>query len=120
MSALSHTMGGDLDLSATGGVAVVTGAEQTRQALLRRLCTGTGAYIWQPGYGAGLPARVGGVMDEGAIRALVLEQMQADAGVDQTRAITVSVTSPKTGACLLAISYTDARSGAVQELALTA
>ncbi|MDT8871942.1 phage tail protein [Komagataeibacter rhaeticus] len=119
MSALSHTMGGDLDLSATGGVAVVTG--RTRRG--RHCCAGCAparglymaARLWRR-----LPARVGGVMDEGAIRALVLEQMQADAGVDQTRAITVSVTSPKTGACLLAISYTDARSGAVQELALTA
>ena len=120
MSALSHTMGGDLDLSATGSPAIVTGAEQTRQALLRRLCTNAGAYIWQPGYGAGLPARVGGTMDEAAIRALVLQQMQAEAGVDQTQPVTVTVTSPKTGAYLLAISYTDAATGAVQELALTA
>ena len=119
MSALSHTMGGDLDLSGTGGVAVVTGADQTRQALLRRLCTNAGAYIWQPGYGAGLPARVGSVVDEAAIRALVLAQMQAEAGVDQTQPITITVTSPKTGACMLAISYTDAQGGAVQELTLT-
>ncbi|WP_395371205.1 phage tail protein [Komagataeibacter diospyri] len=119
MSTLSHTMGGDLDLSATGGVAIVTGADQTRQALLRRLCTNAGAYIWQPDYGAGLPARVGTVMDEAGIRALVLEQLQDESGVDQTQPVTVTVTSPKTGACLLAISYTDATTGAVQELALT-
>ncbi|BAK82892.1 hypothetical protein [Komagataeibacter medellinensis] len=120
MSALSHTMGGDLDLSGTGGIAVVTGAQQTRQTLLRRLCTNAGAYIWQPDYGAGLPARVGAVMDEAGIRALVLAQVQAEAGVDQTQPVTVTVTSPRTGAYLLAISYTDATTGAVQELALTA
>ncbi|WP_019092637.1 hypothetical protein [Komagataeibacter europaeus] len=119
MSALSHTMGGDLDLSGTGGVAVVTGADQTRQALLRRLCTNAGAYIWQLDYGAGLPARVGTVMDEAGIRALVLQQMQAEAGVDQTQPVTVTITSPKTGAYLLAIAYTDATTGTVQELTLS-
>jgi len=119
MSALSHTIGADLDLSSAGGVAVVTGADQTQQALLRRLCTNAGAYIWQPDYGAGLPARVGSVMDEAGIRALVLEQMQSEAGVDQTQTITVTVTNPKTGAYLLAISYTDATTGTVQELTLT-
>lgn len=117
MSALSHTIGGDLDLSSTGGVAVVTGADQTRQSLLRRLCTNAGAYIWQPDYGAGLPARVGAVMDEAGIRALVLEQMQDEAGVDQTQPITVTISSPKTGAYLLAVSYTDVVTGTVQELA---
>lgn len=119
MSALSHIAGGDLALSATGGLSVVTGAEQTRQALLRRLCTNPGAYIWQPGYGAGLPAKVGAVIDEAAIRALVLAQTQAEAGVDQTRPVTVTLTTPKAGACLLAISYTDATTGTVQELTLT-
>ncbi|GAN88064.1 phage tail protein [Komagataeibacter intermedius] len=118
MSALSHTMGGDLDLSATGGIAVVTGAQQTRQALLRRLCTNAGAYIWQTDYGAGLPARVGTVMDEAGIRALVLEQAQAEAGIDPSRPVTVTITKPETGACLLAISYTDATTGTVQELTL--
>lgn len=119
MSALSHTIGGDLDLSGTGGLAVVTGSDKTQQALLRRLCTNAGAYIWQLDYGAGLPARVGSVMDETSIRALVLEQMQDEAGVDQTQSITVTITSPKTGAYLLAISYTDAATSTVQELTLS-
>ncbi|WP_234448224.1 hypothetical protein [Komagataeibacter oboediens] len=118
MSALSHTMGGDLDLSATGGIAVVTGAEQTRQALLRRLCTNAAAYIWQPDYGAGLPARVGTVMDEAGIRALVLEQAQGEAGIDPSQPVTVTITNPRVGAYLLAISYTDATTGTVQELTL--
>ncbi|MFT8444889.1 MAG: phage tail protein [Acetobacter orientalis] len=119
MSALSHTIGGDLELSASGGLAVVSGSEQTRQSILRRLCTNAGGYIWQLEYGAGLPARVGDVMNEGDIRALVLAQMQNEAGVDQTQPITVAITSPKTGAYLLAIAYTDAQTGTVQELTLT-
>lgn len=119
MSALSHTMGGDLDLSGAGGLAAVTGADQTRQAILRRLCTNSGAYIWQPDYGAGLPGRVGSVMDESAVRSLVLEQMNDEAGVDQSQPINVTITNPKVGAYLLAISYTDAASGTVQELTLT-
>lgn len=119
MSALSHTIGGDLDLSATGGVVVVSGSELTRQSILRRLCTNAGGYIWQPSYGVGLPARVGDVMDEAAIRAIVLAQMQAEAGVDQTQPVSVTISATKTGAYLLAISYTDAQTGAVQELTLT-
>lgn len=119
MSALSHTVGGDLDLSAAGGVAVVSGTELTRQSILRRLCTNAGGYIWQPEYGAGLPARVGDVMDEASVRTIVLSQMQEEAGVDQTQPVSVTISGLKTGAYLLAISYTDARTGAVQELTLT-
>lgn len=119
MSALSHTMGGDLDLSGTGSVAVVTSADQTRQALLRRLCTNADAYIWQPDYGAGLPARVGSVMDEAGVRALVLEQIQQERGVDQTQTITVTISNPRVGAYLLAIAYTDADTGTLQELTLS-
>ena len=99
-------------------MAVGSGSEQTRQSILRRLCTNAGGYIWQLEYGAGLPARVGDVMNEGNVRTIVLAQMQNEAGVDQTQPVNVAITTPKTGAYLLAITYTDAQTGTVQELTL--
>ncbi|MCE2574390.1 phage tail protein [Komagataeibacter sp. FNDCR2] len=117
MSDLSHIIGNDLSLSASGGTAIVTGAEQTRQSVLRRLGTNIGDYIWQTGYGAGLPARVGGTVDTAGIHALVMAQMAQETGVDQTRPIGVNVAQATRGQVRLDISYTDA-TGSVQALSL--
>ncbi|RFD20085.1 phage tail protein [Komagataeibacter melaceti] len=120
MSDLSHIPGQDLGLSASGGLALVRDAEQTRQSVLRRLGTNAGDYIWQPDYGAGLPACVGGVVDTGAIHALVAAQMACESGVDQTQPVSINVTQPGAGLVRLDVSYTDATDATVQALGLQA
>ncbi|MCQ9154068.1 phage tail protein [Acidomonas methanolica] len=117
MSAVGHVMGADLSLSG-GGLAVVDGAEEVRQRLLRRLCTNPGGYIWQIGYGAGLPAMIGSPVVSGTIKSVVLAQMALESGVDQTQPVDVSVSSSAGGVVSCAITYVDAATQEMQTLLL--
>lgn len=119
MTAISHYCGGDLVLDAAGGIATVSGAEETRQAILRRLCTNPGNYIWQPDYGAGLPAKVGSPANSAEIRGLVAEQMAQEAAVDQTQPISVTMDNPSIGVYVCNIQYVDLTTQTVQALAVT-
>ena len=116
MSSLSHTVGGDLDLSGSGNLTLVSDAEETRQKILRRLCTNPGGYIWHPDYGAGLPAMVGMTMDAGTLQGIVQEQMADESGVDQTQPITVTVTNTPAGFYRCDITYTDSQTQTIQAL----
>ena len=46
--------GDDLAETSTGDLAVVSGAPNLAQAVLRRLIRAPGELVWAPGYGAGL------------------------------------------------------------------
>lgn len=116
MSALSHVVGGDLVLASNATIATVSDAEETKQKILRRLCTNPGGYIWHTDYGAGLPAMVGMAMDAGTIQSVVQQQMTQESGVDQTQPVTVSVTSTPAGLFRCDISYTDSQTQTVQAL----
>lgn len=111
MSALSHVVGGDLLLDATGSLAVVTGPDETTQRLIRRLCTPQGGYIWQPDFGCGLPQMVGTPMDETYARGLILQQLALDSGVDHTQPVSVVFTSPNVGTYVCTIGYVAAITG---------
>ena len=39
--------------------------------ILRRLLTNPGDYLWHPDYGAGLPSRIGTVVNEAELTALI-------------------------------------------------
>lgn len=119
MAAISHTVGSDLDLDSSGGLAVVSGAEQTRQAILRRLLTNAGDYIWHLDYGAGIPARIGQPYRAQAIREAILAQMREEEAVDQSTPPTVTITENGAGTYLCAITYVDATAGTVQGLQFT-
>lgn len=116
MSCLSHTIGGDLDLDSGNGLALVSGAEETRQKILRRLCTNLGGYIWHLDYGAGFPAMVGMVASAETIQGVTQEQLALESGVDQTQPITVEVTTAPTGKVQCNITYTDSQTQTVQAL----
>jgi len=120
MSAISHNAGGDLLLSSTGGLAVVFGADQTKQMILRRLTTNLGDYIWNLDYGAGLPAKIGDPVQASTIQGIVQSQMALEQGVDHSQPVTVSVTavSVANGQYRCDISYTDLASGLVQGLSV--
>ncbi|AAW62163.1 hypothetical protein [Gluconobacter oxydans] len=116
MSALSHTIGGDLVLTTGAALATVSDAEETRQKILRRLCTNPGGYLWHLDYGAGLPAMVGKAMDAGTIQSVVQQQMATESGVDQTQPVTVTVTSTPSGLFRCDVSYTDSQTQTIQAL----
>ena len=78
MSDLSHTFSGDVEVSATGDLLTTDGITQR---ILRRLLTNPGGYIWHPDYGAGLPARIGTVLNTAELTGLIREQMFLEASV---------------------------------------
>lgn len=77
MPDISHTWGGDLDVSPSGDLLAADGVERAKQRILRRLMTNLGDYIWQPDYGAGLPGAIG---DTGTDRivAAIRSQLMAE------------------------------------------
>ena len=118
MIALSHVFGNDLVLSA-GGLQTVSGSELTRQGLLRRLLTVAGNYVWQPDYGVGLPLMVGQVIAPEAMESVIRAQVQVDANVDSSQAVSVTVTDEGLGICRCDVSYVDAGSGQQQSLSFS-
>lgn len=118
MPDLQHTHGADLSIGPTGDLASSDGSQWTRERVLRRLLTAPGAYIWQPGYGAGLPSMVGRPVSVAAIGATVRAQMRLERGVAQRPAPAVNVVAQGGGTVAAAITYTDAVAGQPQALNL--
>jgi hypothetical protein len=81
-----HYFSGDLQVGATGDLLVADSVLESQQRILRRLLTNQGDYIWQPGYGAGLPARVGMPLNEPEMDAQIKSQMYLEQSVVQNPA----------------------------------
>lgn len=78
---LDHQWGEDIALSPTGDLARASGAERSRQRVLRRLLTNPMEYLWEEGYGAGLPQEIGQAKDLAKIRAKIRGQMLLEPSV---------------------------------------
>jgi phage baseplate assembly protein W len=76
-----HYFGSDLSLSATGDLLTADGLDESQQRVLRRLLTNQQDYLWQPLYGAGLPAYIGQPLDQPTLAALIKSQMYLEADV---------------------------------------
>lgn len=118
MTDLSHQWGSDLVLSPSGSLGLADGPKLGLQRVLRRLMTGGGEYIWNPTYGAGLPAAVGQPTNAPRIRAVVFAQMLQEAEVAKSPAPTVTVTTDNAGTVFAEVTYADASTGATQTLKL--
>lgn len=119
MSAIAHTMGSDLSLNSAGGLATVSEANQTTQAVLHRLCTNEGDYIWDLTYGAGLPAQIGQPANLANIQAIATQQMALEASVDQTQPVAVTLSQVTTGTYKAVITYTDLATQTAQAVSLS-
>jgi phage baseplate assembly protein W len=87
MASIYHFWGQDLELSLTGDLESATQITESDQAVLRRLLTNPGEYIFHPDYGAGLPRYVGEDLSSeryNELVALVTGQMQLEDTVAQT------------------------------------
>ena len=82
------------------------------ERVLRRLLTNPGAYIWQPGYGAGLARFVGQPVDSAGIEALIRTQMLLEAAVATDPAPVVTVQSDPGGSLFVQVRYADAETAA--------
>ncbi len=109
MNDLAHYWSGDLSTGNTGDLALANGTLRGQQRVLRRLLTNPGDYIFQPNYGAGLPAWVGLPMDVGKVTALIRSQILLEDAVARVPAPVITV---KQGADLVSlavdIAYNDA------------
>ena len=114
MSDAWHTFGDDLTLAASGDLLTASGPMLAQQRVIRRLLTNPGDLIYHPEYGGGLLAMVGQPVLASAIQAIVLRQMQLEAGVSQNPSPTVSVSSDGSGFVSATITYTDANTGQPQ------
>lgn len=56
---IQHYFGNDLTLTPAGDLVYSNEPQLTQQAIIRRLLTNTGTYIWHPTYGVGIGKYVG-------------------------------------------------------------
>ena len=112
ISDVYHYWGNDLTAGNTGDLLLVQGTELGQQRVLRRLLTNPGDYVFEPTYGAGLPAWVGQPFDAAKIGALIRSQMLLESCVAQLPppSVTVAVSSSDPSAIDVTISYQDANS----------
>lgn len=109
MADFHHIFGQDLQISAVGGVLLLaSGTQNIQQRVIRRLLTGEGGHLWSPEGWAGLPAFIGQPASERRIRAAILKAMRSEAGVDQTKPITVTIENDSaSGVTKALVKYSD-------------
>ena len=119
MADISQIFDQDIEVSAVGDIATVDGTALGQQRVMRRLLTNPGDYIWQPGYGAGLPALVGQPVDPGRVEALVRSQIFLESSVATTPEPVISVQSFPDGSLYLDIRYVDSNTAQTQSLSFS-
>lgn len=105
-----QNFGNDIAATLGGDLMPVSGADRTKQRLLRRLLTNPGDYIFHPEYGAGLPAHVGDVLDIPFLTALIVGQVRLEESIKQDPAPVVLVQRITNGAAFTVV-YTDQETG---------
>lgn len=81
---VAHIWGNDLQLSPTGDLLLSSGADRSKQRVLRRLLTNSGDYLDHTRYGGGIPASVGALLNVPTQRAKITAQMKLERSVAQT------------------------------------
>ena len=117
---ISHQFGADLALSATGDLAMATGALLTQQRVLKRLLTNPGDYIWNPDYGAGLAAFVGQPASTARIASVIRSQIFKEAAVGRTPEPLIDIQFSRSGAIYVHLRYADSSTGETQILSFSA
>jgi len=108
---LALQLGGDLEVSSTGDIAIVNAADWTKQRVLRRLLTNPRDYIWQLTYGAGLAQYVGLPGVGAALSGVVRAQLLLEAGVSPSPVPVLGMNIGDDGVVVLSINYADAQTG---------
>lgn len=108
----AHWWGEDLQVSATGDLLLADGVTLGEQRVTRRLLTNLTEYIWDTAYGAGLPQKIGDLLDATAIVSAIRGQLYQEDVVARTPAPTIAVTpTSNPGVFFVSIQYTDAQTG---------
>jgi hypothetical protein len=110
---IDHLWGNDIGVTPSGDINLVSGSYRTIERVIRRLMTTPttqqgSAYPWQPTYGVGLGARVGGVLDIRGLQADVMSQILMEPSVSRTPLPVITVNQiTATGVTTIGIVYTD-------------
>jgi hypothetical protein len=104
---LLHNYGSDLNVSATGDLAIAAGTIYGQQRVIRRLLTNQNDYSWHPTYGAGLSRFVGQHAGRLAISAVIQNQMRRELAVSQNPKPVVTVNIGDDGLVYAHIQYVD-------------
>lgn len=118
MTQISHLFGGDILFASNGDLDTADGDKLTQQAILRRLMTNPGDYLYHPTYGAGLPQWVGQVIDVQAITAIIRGQILLEPSVAPMPEPVINVMKIQDGISV-DISYYDAISQSTQLLSFS-
>jgi hypothetical protein len=119
MTDLFHVWDSDLNVGATGDLAIISGSILGQQRVLRRLLTNPGDYIWHTGYGAGLATFVGTLTNETQIKATIRSQIFQEAAVARIPEPVIDIQiSPANALSTIYVNirYTDSSSGETQML----
>ena len=111
MADVSLEWGADFQVDATGDLFIVDGDDEVRQRLERRLFTAAQGYVWHPGYGAGLPQKIGSVLSAGQIQSICAAQLQLEASVAPSPPAQLTVSAVVNGTVTIGIQYWDAATG---------
>src|SRR5215216_1654783 len=122
MADISLEWQGDFQVDARGDLLLVSGDDEVRQRLERRLFTALRGYVWHPEYGAGLPQKIGSVLSVEEIRSVVTSQIALEESVAPNPPVQIFVTaSPNQRDSIgIAIKYWDNRTGAAVSFTITA
>ncbi|MFG1388799.1 hypothetical protein [Xanthobacter versatilis] len=115
MPDLYHMWGEDLTASPTGDLAVVDGLDRTTQRIIRRLMTAVKGYIWHLDYGAGVPQRVGDVLDQYEIESIITSQIFLEESVARSPVPQITA-QPITNGIAVSIDYWSAIDGEQKSL----
>lgn len=99
--------GNDLVASPTGDILTCSGSTRSQQRVLRRLLTPAGSYIWNPTYGAGLPAFVGqnlSLDNFDQIKSLIISNMFLEESVSQSSPPVIAI-QPISNGVFIQINY---------------
>jgi len=105
---LALAWSGDLCLSPSQDLALVSEPQRTEQRIIRRLLTAPGAYFWNAGYGAGVGAAVGVPARPSAIEAVIRAQISLESSVAANPVPQVSTLFTTPDVMTVNIVYADA------------
>ena len=106
MSDCHQYWGTDINLSSTGDILPVSGSEEGKQRVLRRLLTNQGEYVWHPDYGAGVRQMIGQNLNISEIDAVIRGQMKLEESVSHNPEPSITVT-PIDGGVSVYIQYVE-------------
>lgn len=111
----------DFQVAANGDLLLVSGDNEVRQRLERRLFTAINGYVWHPEYGAGLPQDIGKAMSLSSIKSIVSSQLALEASVAPSPPAQLTITQDNNNLAQvnIGIVYWDAKTGVAVSFTIT-